>query len=180
MYGKTGSRQIIDLNEASTGGGQYDTISNLLVGLASSPVIPPEGDLGHAFDNNQRIAKTWHIEVDSKVKASVITTHIWLSLNKNGKLEESKNLKPVQWYKNTSVIKNIRDVEDPLFLVLDKEHYNSLYHIIKANIKSVANEQRNTSRDLIDFIDKKFERDGCLVCSVCQKNGISIQYKRRK
>ena len=49
---------------------------------------------------------------------------------------------------------NIRDVEDPLFLVLDKEHYNSLYHIIKANIKSVANEQRNTSRDLIDFIDK--------------------------
>ena len=179
MYGKTGSRQIIDLNEASTGG-QYDTISNLLVDLASSPVIPPEGDLGHAFGNNQRIAKTWHIEVDSKVKVSVITTHIWLSLNKNGKLEESKNLKPVQWYKNTSVIKNIRDVEDPLFLVLDKEHYNSLYHIIKANIKSVANEQRNTSRDLIDFIDKKFERDGCLVCSVFQKNGISIQYKRRK
>ena len=100
--------------------------------------------------------------------------------DKNGKLQESKNLKPVQWYKNTSVIKNIRDVEDPLFLVLDKEHYNSLYHIIKANIKSVANEQRNTSRDLIDFIDKKFERDGCLVCSVCQKNGITIQYKRRK
>ena len=90
MYGKTGSRQIIDLNEASTGGGQYDTISNLLVDLASSPVIPPEGDLGHAYDNNQRIAKTWHIEVDSKVKVSVITTHIWLSLIK---MVNSKNLK---------------------------------------------------------------------------------------
>ena len=28
----------------------------------------------------------------------------------------SKNLKPVQWYKDTSVIKNIQDAEDPLFL----------------------------------------------------------------
>ena len=85
-YVKTGYSQVIHLNGISTGGGQYDTISNWLVDLASSPVIPPEGDLGHAFDNNQRIEKTWHIEVDSKVKASVITTHIWLSLDKNGKL----------------------------------------------------------------------------------------------
>ena len=179
-YVETGSRQTIDLNGASTGGGQYDTISNWLVDLASSPVIPPEGDLGHAFDNNQRIGKTWHIEVDRKVKASVITTHIWLSLDKNGKLPESKNLKPVQCYEDTSVIKNIRDAEDPLFLELDKEHYNSLYHIIEANIKSVANEQRNTSGDLTDFMDEKIERDTCLVCSVCEKNGLTIQYKRTK
>ena len=64
-YVETGSRQTIDLNGASTGGGQY-MISNWLVDLASSPVIPPEGDLDHAFDNNHRIGKTWHIEVDSK------------------------------------------------------------------------------------------------------------------
>ena len=65
-YVETGSRQTIDLNGASTGGGQYNTNSNWLVDLASSPVIPPEGDLDHAFDNNHRIGKTWHIEVDSK------------------------------------------------------------------------------------------------------------------
>ena len=91
-YVETGSRQIIDLNGASTGGGQYDTISNLLVDLASSPVIPPKGDLGQTFDNNQKIGKKWHIEVNSNLNASVITTHIWLSLGKNGKLQESKNL----------------------------------------------------------------------------------------
>ena len=91
-----------------------------------------------------------------------------------------KNLKPVQWYEDTSVIKNIRDAEDPLFLEFDKEHYNSLYHIIEANIKSVANEQRNTSEDLTDFTDEKIERDTCLVCSVCEKNGLTIQYKRTK
>ena len=70
--------------------------------------------------------------------------------------------------------------EDPLFLELDKAHYNSLYHIIEANIKSVANEQRNTSGDLTDFIDEKIERDTFLVCSVCEKNGLTIQYKRTK
>ena len=126
-----------------------------MVDLANSPVIPAEVDLDHALDKNQRIGKTWHIEVDSKVKASVITTNIWLSLDKNGKLQKSKTLKPVQWYEHTSVIKNIRDAEDPLSLELDKEHYNSLYHVIKVIIKSVANEQRKTSGNLTDFIDKK-------------------------
>ena len=129
-YVETGSRQSIDLNGASTGGGQYNTISNWLVDLASSQLFPSVGDLGHAFDNKQIFGKTWHIEVDRKVKASVITTHISLSLDKNGKLQKSKNLKPVQWYEDTSVIKNIRDAEDPLFLKLDKEHYNSLFHVI--------------------------------------------------
>ena len=75
------------------------------------------------------------------------------------------------------MIKNIRDAEDPLFLELDKAHYNSLCHIIEANIKSVASEQRNTSGDLIDFIDEKIERDTFLVSSVCDKNGLTIQYK---
>ena len=78
------------------------------------------------------------------------------------------------------MIKNIRDAEDPLFLELDKAHYNSLCHIIEANIKSVASEQRNTSGDLIDFIDEKIERDTFLVSSVCDKNGLTIQYKRTK
>ena len=52
---------------------------------------------------------------------------------------------------------NTHDGEDPLFLELDKEHCNSLYHVIEASIKSVANEQRNTSVDLTDFIDQKLE-----------------------
>ena len=92
----------------------------------------------------------------------------------------SKNLKPVQWFEHTSVIKNIPDAEDPLSLELDKEHYNSFQHIIKVNIKSVANEQRKTSGDLTDFIDKKIERDTCVVCYVSEKNGITTQHKRTK
>ena len=49
---ETGSRQTIDLNGASTGGGYYDTISNWFVDQASSPIIPLKGHLGHAFENN--------------------------------------------------------------------------------------------------------------------------------
>ena len=73
---------------------------------------------------------------------------------------------------------NIHNGEGPLFLELDKEHCNSLYHVIEASIKSVANEQRNTLVDLTDFIDQKLEWDTCLVCSVREENGIMIQYKR--
>ena len=52
IYVETGSRQIIDLNGAATGGGQYKTISNWLTNLASSPVYASNGDVGHVFDNN--------------------------------------------------------------------------------------------------------------------------------
>ena len=67
VYVETGSRQTINLNGAFTGSGQYDMNITWLVDLASSQVIPSKGYSGYAFDNNQRIGKTWHIEVDSKV-----------------------------------------------------------------------------------------------------------------
>ena len=100
IYVETGSRQIIDLNGAATRGGQYDTITNCLTKLASSPVYAPDCDVGHAFDNNQKVGKTWYAAVDSKVKLSIIATHIWLLLNKTGHLQENKNLKPAQWYED--------------------------------------------------------------------------------
>ena len=177
-YVDTGSRQVIDLNGASTGGGQYDTISNWLVDLASSPVIAPDGDLGHAFDNNQKIGKTWHVEFDSKVKASVITTHIWLSLDKTGLLQSNEKLKPVQWCDKPDIIKKIRDAEDPVFLELEKVHYNSLYHILESNIKSVLDEQLFSDSEATDFIDEKIERESGLVCNICEKMGLTISYPK--
>ena len=180
IYVETGSRQIIDLNGAATGGGQYKTISNWLTNLASSPVYASNGDVGHVFDNNQKVGKTWHVAVDSKVKSSVRTTHIWLSLHKTGHLQENKNLKPAQWYEGKSLMKKIQDAEDPLFSELDKEHYNSLYHIIETNIKSVAAEQRNTNGKVTDFIDDKIEKESCLICTVCEKDGLLIPYLKTK
>ena len=179
-YVETGSRQIIDLNGAATGGGQSDMISNWLTNLASLPVYAPDGDVGHAFDNNQKVGKTWHVAVDGKVKSSVITMHIWLSLDKTGHLQENKNLKPAQRYENKSLMKMIRDAEDPLFLELNKELYNSLYHVIETNIKSVVAKQRNTNGKVTDFIDNKIEKESCLVCTVCEKDGLSIPYPKTK
>ena len=75
-------------------------ITNWLMNLASSPVYAPDDDAGHAFNNNQKVGKTWHGAVDSYVKSSVITMHIWLLLDKTGHLQENKNLKPVQWYED--------------------------------------------------------------------------------
>ena len=68
------------MNRTGAGGGQYDTISNWLSNLSSSPAEPPKGDVDHAFDNNQKIGKTWHVSVNNKVKASVTATDIWLSI----------------------------------------------------------------------------------------------------
>ena len=79
-YIETGSISIVDMNGTITGGGQYDNISNWLSNLSSSPVEPLKGDVEYAFDNIQKIGKTWHVSVDNKVKPSVMTTHRWLPI----------------------------------------------------------------------------------------------------
>ena len=151
-----------------------------MTNLASSPVYAPDGDVGHAFNNNQKVGKTWHVPVDSKVKLSIITTHIWLLLDKTGHLQENKNLKPAQWYEDKSLMKKIRDAEDSLFLELNKEHDNSLYHVIETYIKSVAAEQRNTNGKVTDFSDDKIEKESCLIRTVCEKDGLSTPYPKTK
>ena len=75
-YVETGSRSIVDMNSTATDSGQYDTISNWLINLSSSPAEPPKGDVDYAFYNNKKISKTWQVSVNSKVKVSVITAHI--------------------------------------------------------------------------------------------------------
>ena len=75
-YVETGSRSIVDMNRTATDSGQYDTISNWLINLSSSPAEPTKSDVDYAFYNNQKISNTWQVSVNNKVKVSLITTHM--------------------------------------------------------------------------------------------------------
>ena len=67
-----------------------------------------------------------------------------------------------------------------IFLELEKEHFNSLYHIIDGNIKSIAAEQTTTECSTTYFIDERIAQESSLVCILCEKDGLVIEYQRSK
>lgn len=144
IYVETGSRNVVNLIGAATGGGSYDTIVNWLKDQSGEPVKCPQGDVGNTFDNNQKIGKTWSVQVNSQIQASIVTTHIWLQLNEKGKLQADEQFLPGK-----------------LFRQLDELHYEQLYYVVDANITSLATEQildEFCYRDTIDDMVSKAER----------------------
>ena len=180
VYG--GSRSIVDLLRVSTGGGCYDAIKDWLTNLASKPVHVPEADLGHAFDNNQKIGRPWSVSVDNnKFRTSVITTHIWFPLGPS-LLQYRRSLKPYNWTIDKDIIEKIRQEEDPVFQELNKIHLDSLSYFVKSAIELVKSEQTldvssNTYKDKIDQLN---ESRHSVTCSKCLADGISISYPKSK
>ena len=77
---ETGSKCVAGLIGAVTGRGSYDTIVTWLKDQNGNPVEFLEGDIGNVFYNTQKICKTWSVQVNSKIKVSVITAHLWVQL----------------------------------------------------------------------------------------------------
>ena len=67
-YVESGSRIIVDLIGTTNGGGCYDTIKNWLSDLTGNPIQLPDGDLGQAFDNNQKIGKAWPVSEQQQIQ----------------------------------------------------------------------------------------------------------------
>ena len=61
---------------------------------SGDPIFRPDGDGGNVFDNNQKLGKTWMIQVNSSLQLSVITTHIRVEINRDGKLQSDTDIKP--------------------------------------------------------------------------------------
>ena len=180
-YVESGSRIIADLIGTTTGGGCYVTIKDWLSNLAAKPPQVSEKDVGHAFDNNQKVGKAWRVSVNNnKFSTSVITTHIWFPLG-NTCLQNDLSLKPIQWVSDRNIIDKIRREEEPVFGELDEIHLESLTYFIDASIRLVDSEQQvNDSDNFTDRIDRLVEERMTIVCSTCLKDGISISYPRSK
>lgn len=75
MYFLSNSRRVCEIYGAVTGGGTSTTLRNALEKLSKKPTkIPGSGYVVVAFDNNQVLAKTHRVELDSKLKISVVTS----------------------------------------------------------------------------------------------------------
>lgn len=81
MYFLSNSRRVCEIYGAVTGGGSSSTLQNALEKISKAPQKFPDGGyVVVAFDNNQVMAKTHRVELDCKLKISVVTSIVTFEL----------------------------------------------------------------------------------------------------
>lgn len=75
MYFLSNSRRVCEIYGAASGGGTSTTLQNALQKISKlPPILPEDGYIVVAFDNNQVLAKAHRVELDCKSKVSVVTS----------------------------------------------------------------------------------------------------------
>lgn len=75
MYFLSNSRRVCEIYGAVTGGGSSSTLQSALKKVSKTPhMFPDDVYIVLAFDNNQVIEKTHRVELDCKLKISVVTS----------------------------------------------------------------------------------------------------------
>lgn len=75
MYFLSNSRRVCEIYGAATGGGSSTTLQKALTKISKAPQkFPDDQYVVVAFDNNQVMAKSHRVELDCKMKVSVVTS----------------------------------------------------------------------------------------------------------
>ena len=82
-YSFTNSKSYANFLGNRAPGGSYTYLISWLKQLANNPLKFPNGLCKSVFDNNQKIGKTYLIPGTNKVPSSVMTSHLWITLDVN-------------------------------------------------------------------------------------------------
>ena len=96
-YSFTNSKLYANFLGNRAPGGSYSYLVSWLKEQASEPLKFPDGLCKAIFDNSQKIGKTYLISGDNVVPTSVITSHLWLTLDPNSTIQSNQMYKPTNW-----------------------------------------------------------------------------------
>jgi len=78
-------------------GGSYFYINTWLNVQASHPLKFPDGFVKAIFDNNQKVGRTYMITGTNTVPTSVMTSHLWVTLDPDSTVQSNSLYKPENW-----------------------------------------------------------------------------------
>lgn len=173
-YSLSKSKSIITEIGSVIPGGSYNTLKSWIENQGTTLDFPSQ-DCIVAFDNNQKVGKSWKIRADNKVTSSVITSVC--CANFSGNLQMNANLKPRSWFSLDGFEKKMMEVRDDNNSFYDDIHYKHLYIFLTERISKVTEEQKaNNGRDKTDeLINEKKEASLYITCTQCNR-----KYKHSK
>ena len=96
-YSMTNCKTYLNFISSRSPGGGYSYITNWLKeqNIVEKPF--PKGLVKSVFDNNQKVGKTYLISERNIVPTSVITSHLYITLDSECQMEEDVNFEPDKW-----------------------------------------------------------------------------------
>ena len=168
-YTATHSKKLVNYNAKVSPAGSYWFIENWLTSQAVEPVIFPEGMVRCLFDNEQKVGKTWRINLNGKFPLSVITSSATISLDKDSEIQGKEHLKPKYWrLKDISPENCYQNIESKEMLWNDEDYYRSTRNNLIKKRLNVLKQQAEKEGDIIQkIINQKRDLSKIKICSKC-------------
>ena len=141
----------------------------MLVDQATNPVKYPEGLFRSAFDNEQKIGKTWKIGKDKKLKTSVVTSSAISQLEPNCMIQNDVKFSPKSWLFSTLTPEEKLNVVKSNSNLEDNDYFRSRRNNLIRQRLSVVKSQFDTSfNDVISrSMSEKQKTSELKVCGNC-------------
>lgn len=96
-YSYTNCKSFVNFLGNRSPGGAYTFLTNWLKEQSKAPLEFPKGLVKSVFDNSQKVGKTYLISGTNTVPTSVITSHLWITLNQHSDIQNRQDLSPKNW-----------------------------------------------------------------------------------
>ena len=145
VFSLTKSKQAGNVVGSIVPGGKYTKISNYLSDTdVLEKVTCAGGDVVWMFDNEQVVGRSWNIQADNKVTASVMTNVAVANIYPNTALQGKENLMPGRWLttkdNEDEVVNLCKEIDKSHFDTLTDDHYEELCRELEFSNEVVSNE----------------------------------------
>lgn len=118
---------------------------------AAFPIEMPGGLARSVFDNERVVGKTHRVKADNKVPMSILTSHLYISIDNNSKLQNNASLATCNW-----LFEIPTDLQKQQFLN-DSDVYTDFFRdtrnsLLQERLSVIVQEHKNTQTDFIDAI----------------------------
>ena len=166
-YSYTNCKSYLNFVGNRSPGGGYTHMCNWLKEQSKEPLTFPDGLAKAVFDNNQKIGKTYLITGTNKVPTSVITSHLWISLDKQNKMQTAKEFTPENWMFKEMSTEDSTNVKK-LLTEPSCEFRQTRNHFIEKCLSVFNGKFDNGNFDAIDDqIKRQNDAENLRKCEIC-------------
>lgn len=149
-------------------GGSYTYLMKWLKEQASEPLHFPNGLCKAVFDNNQKVGKTYLITGTNTVPTSVMTSHLWISLDVNNLMQNDSKLRPDKWMWESMDTPDLASKFIQILMSPGEEFRTTRNSFIESCLKIVQKQHNQSQFDDIDFtVQRKKEVSNEKKCITC-------------
>lgn len=167
QYCVTGSKLATNLNGSCSPAGSCTKVDTYIKAPSEPPVLPREGDLHIAVDNEQRVGKSsGRIREGSSICVDICTTMLCLQTAEKTHLQENELLKPEVWRKRGESEDKQKVMDD---VELQEQKYVRIFRQYRQDFITEVLQDVSPDKDHVDIAIQQHRESGGVtyVCNKC-------------